>query len=289
MLRPFCKYLLYGLVFSLCIQCKPKDKATNEEILAEAGGKVLLKGDIPPEYWNILADSDSSGLLKLYIERWVSDQLMLREAENNLSSKEKDKEKMIEDYRTSLLIYEYRQKLIKEKLDTSVTEQDIDSFYRQNLHNFQLKKNIVKIRYVKINKNNPAVNRLKQLIQNPGATNDSLLRMLSEKEAENFYTDNNWLYLDDIIKEIPLDENYNQARFLNNNKFITIEENGILYLLYIIDYRIKNTDSPLEFEKDKIRDILLYRRKQEFLQSIQRQLLENATKDGSVKIHSQNY
>ncbi len=268
----------------LVFGCKPQNKVKNEDILAEAGGKTLLRKDIPEKYRNFDA-SDSSGLLRQYIDRWVENQIMLQEAENYLSDKEKDKSGLIEDYRTSLLIFEYQKKLVREKLDTGVTESDIQTFYENNKSNFQLKKNIVKIRYVKIDKRNKNLNKVKQLMQSPNVVNDSLLRLLAEKEADNFYVDNNWLYLEDIMKEIPLDENYNQQRFLSNNKFITIEENGILYLLYILDYRIKNSDSPFEFEKDKIKDILLYQRKLDFLKSTQQKLVEKAMHSGDAKIY----
>lgn len=284
---PFSKYFIVCLIL-LSIGCKQKVKVENDDILAQVGSKSLLQTDIPKDYLTKLTDSDSSGLLKLYIDRWVEKQLMLQEAEKNLSNAEKDKSKLIEDYKTSLLIFEYQQKLIKEKLDTGVTDADIEAFYNQNEFNFQLKKNIVKIRYVKINSRSSDLKKIKTLMQNPNALNDSLLRLAAEKQAENFYVDDNWLYLDDIVKEIPLDENYNQQRFLSNNKFISIEENGILYLLYIIDFRIKNTISPLEFEKDKIKDILLYQRKLDFLKNTQNKLVEKALKNGDVKLYPLN-
>jgi len=280
----FINYIFICLIIA-SVGCKPKDQAKTGDILAEAGGKTLYKIDIPANYFQALTESDSSGLLKQYIDRWVEKQLMLQAAETNLSSEEKDKSKLIEDYKTSLLIFEYQQKLIKEKLDTGVTESEIETFYTGNSNNFQLKKNIVKIRYVKIKKGHSDINNIKVLMQSPNILNDSLLRMSAEKQADNFYVDDNWLYLDDIIKEIPLDENYSQQRFLSNNKFITIEENGILYLLYIIDFRIKNTVSPIEFERDKIKDILLYQRKLNFLKRTQNSLVEKAKSNGDVKIY----
>ena len=85
------------------------------------------------------------------------------------------------------------------------------------------------------------------------------------------------------MKEIPLDENYNQQRFLHNNKFISLEENGMLYLLYITDFRIKDALSPIEFEKDKIRDIILYQRKLTFLKDHEAELLKSAQSSGKIK------
>ena len=279
------KYIILSLVIIGFYACKDKKSSSKQEILAEYNGKILYKSDIPDDVWLAYNNGDSSGLLKSIIDKWIEKTALLEAAENALSDEQKNKERLIEDYRSSLLIYEYQQQLVREKLDTGVTDAEILTFYDENKAAFQLKKNIVKIRYIKIGKQKADINKLKRLMQNPGIENDNELKLYAEKQAENFYTDSNWLFLDDITKEIPLDENYNQQRFLSNNKFISIEENGILYLLYIIDFRIKDALSPFEFEKDKIKDIILYQRKLKFLKDIQNSLYQKASKGGDIKYY----
>jgi hypothetical protein len=268
--------------------CKNGQVEQKEDALAEYKGKFLYKSDIPEDIWKKFSQGDSSGLLKSFIDRWLESQVLVQAAEEKLTDEEKNKEKLIEDYRNSLLIYEYNQKMVKEKMDTGVTDQEVSAFYENNLPTFQLRKNIVKIRYVRINKSKADVGKLKKLMQNFSVVNDSLLKAYAEKEADNFYVDSNWLYLDDITKEIPLDENYDQQRFLSNNKFISIEENGTLYLLYIIDFRIRNATSPIEFERDKIKDIIKYQRKLDFLKNNQKTLVDKALEKGEIKYYLKN-
>jgi hypothetical protein len=266
--------------------CGKKGSNSTEEVLAEYNGKFLYKTDIPEDILGKFKEGgDSTGLLKSFIDKWLENQVMVAIAEENLSDAEKNKEKLIEDYRNSLLIYEYQQKLMRENLDTAVTESEIAAFYKDNSETFLLRKNIVKIKYVKILKQKADLNKLKKLMQTASPENDKVLMALAESNAENFYLDSNWLYLDDITKEIPLDENYNQQRFLANNKFIQIEENNMLYLLYIIDFRIKNAISPLAFERDKIKDILLYKRQLNFLKDNQKKLFDKAVSSGAIKYH----
>lgn len=284
MVRLF-KYFFLFFLASNFIACSDKKSKGKQDILAEYKGKILYKSDIPDHVWSAYNNGDSSGLLKSIIDKWVEKTALLEAAEETLNEDQKNKDRLIEDYRSSLLIYEYQQQLVKEKLDTGVTEAEIIAFYNENGAAFQLKKNIVKIRYVKINKQKADLNKLKRLMQNPNLENDKELKLYTEKFADNFYVDSNWLFLDDITKEIPLDENYNQQRFLANSKFISIEENNILYLLYIIDFRIKDALSPIEFEKDKIKDIILYQRKLKFLKDVQNSLYSKAIKGGDVKYY----
>jgi hypothetical protein len=284
-LKHLYKYIILSLVIIGFYACKDKKSSSKQEILAEYNGKILYKSDIPDDVWLAYNNGDSSGLLKSIIDKWIEKTALLEAAENALSDEQKNKDRLIEDYRSSLLIYEYQQQLVREKLDTGVTDAEILTFYDENKAAFQLKKNIVKIRYIKIGKQKADINKLKRLMQNPGIENDNELKLYAEKQADNFYTDSNWLFLDDITKEIPLDENYNQQRFLSNSKFISIEENGVLYLLYIIDFRIKDALSPFEFEKDKIKDIILYQRKLKFLKDIQNALYQKASKGGDIKYY----
>jgi hypothetical protein len=273
------------LASTLLFACGEKSKQESEEVLAEYKAKKLLKSDIPEDILSKFREGDSTNLLKSFIDKWLENQVMLEVAEKSLSDEEKDKEKLIEDYRTSLLIYEYQQKLMKKMLDTAVTESEIDTFYKNNLNTFLLRKNIVKIRYVKIDKANNSSKKVKQLIQSNDAGSVEKLRELAEKDADNFYLDSNWLYLNEITKEIPLDENYNQQRFLSNNKFIQLEENGTLYFLYILDFKIKNAISPIEFEREKIKDIILYKRKLDVLKQNQKTLFEQAKQSGEIKYY----
>lgn len=279
--------ILYVLFLSIMFvfACKNSNKNTDENILAEVDGIYLYKTDLPEQLYNELGKGDNKEELKAYIDKWVEKQLTINEANKILSSSEKDKTELIEDYKNSLLIYDYQQKIIKEKLDSAVTDQDLVAFYNQNPQNFILKENIVKIRYIKINKGNNELSKIKNLMQNPNSINDSLLNLIAQKQAINFYINNNWLYLNDITKEIPLDENYDRERFLSNNKFIQIEENGVLYLLYIIDFMVKNKTSPIEFEKDKIKQIILYQRKLDFLKKHQKTILNKALDKGQVKYY----
>lgn len=282
-MKSLCLYLLVGL--TAIASCKNKVKDTEDNLLAEYNGKFLYKNDIPLDVLNRFGEGDSTALLKAYIDNWLENQVMVEAAEKNLSDEEKNKEKLIEDYRNSLLIYEYQQKLMKENLDTGVTEEEIVSFYNDNKSSFLLRKNIVKIKYVKINKQNADLNKLKKLMQNASLENDAALKAYAEDKADNFYLDSSWLYLDDITKEIPLDANYDQQRFLSNNKFIQIEEKGVLYLLYIMDFRIKNAITPLEFERDKIIDIIRYKRRLEFLKTNKKSLFDKALESNEIKYH----
>ncbi|MDP2175544.1 MAG: hypothetical protein Q8K70_06485 [Bacteroidota bacterium] len=281
----FFKYLVVSGFLLFALSCGKINGSKNKDVLVAYKGVELTKEDIPEDILNKFSEGDSLGLLKSYIDKWLENQILINAAEENLSAEEKNKDKLINDYRNSLLIFEFHQKLVNDRLDTAVSEKEILDFYTENSNNFVLKKNIVKIRYLKIPKKSADLVKIKKLLQNPSSENDESLKRYAEEIALNFYLDSNWLYLDDITKEIPLNENYNQQRFLSNNKYIQLEENDVLYLLYIIDFRIKNSPSPIEFEKEKVKDILLYNRKLKLLTKTQEELFKKALEKGDIKYY----
>lgn len=274
--------ILAGLVMTAA-GCGKKTGGDQGIPVAEFRGEVLYSTDLPQDIWKKYNENDSAGMLRPYIDKWLETRVLVAEAEEKLNEEQKNKDKLIEDYRNSLLIYELQQQMIREKLDTGVTDEEIKTFYEENRQAFILKKNIVKIRYIKIAKQGTDVAKLKKLMQTPGHDSEPELRSIAEEKAENFYLDTNWLYLDDIMREVPINPQYDQQRFLTNNRFVQIEENEILYLLFIIDFRIRDAVSPLEFERDKIRDIILYRRKLKFIKDAQRSLFEKAVEQGEIK------
>ena len=60
--------------------------------------------------------------MQSYIDSWIKKQLLVAQAEMNLTEALKDVEGRINDYRNSLLIYAYQHELIKQNFDTVVSK-----------------------------------------------------------------------------------------------------------------------------------------------------------------------
>jgi hypothetical protein len=269
-------------IFS-CEQLKKQDK---KEILAEANDKILYFEDINPEKLAYINSDDSIQQLKLYAELWSEEQILIDKAENQLDSNDLIDE-LLEEYRKNLLLHILDEKWSAKFYDTIVSEEEIETYYEENKNNFQLRKNIVRIRYLKLNEETSAkeLKNVKLWIQNPTQINDSLLKHYAENKAINFYLENDWLYFDDLIKEVPISSDYNQERYLLNNRFVQLTENNALYLVYFLDFKFKDTVSPLEFEKSNIRSYILMIRKKRWVEKQRQLLLDNALKNGKIKIH----
>lgn len=60
---------------------------------------------------------------------------------------------MVKDYKESLLINSYKERLIKQQLDTVILDEEIEVFYSNNKENFRLNEELIKIKYLHLAEN----------------------------------------------------------------------------------------------------------------------------------------
>lgn len=230
------------------------------------------------------SEEDSLRLAETFINNWIREQVVLTYAERNLSEEQKMFEKQIEDYRKSLLIYAYENQLINQKLDTLVTDKEIEDYYNANLDNFQLKDYIVRVKFAVVDAGIPKIKKFRKafLSEDPEDLYE-LEEYCQEYKAACFTEDSVWLYFNDLLKDIPM-EVYDTESFLKKNKNIEFEGENRLYFLTIKDYKLKDNVSPLSFERENIRAILLNIRKMELLTQMRNDLFNEAIRNKDVEI-----
>jgi hypothetical protein len=278
------KLFLYAVLLILMVACKTKN---DEKIIATAFDNTLYQSDIIGIVPKGSSKIDSTTIIKNYINNWVRQKIVLHKAEKNLNSEQKDFTQQIEDYQNSLIIYTYESKLINQLLDTNVSDQEIQNYYNANSDNFQLKDNIIKVNYVKLELKSPLKAKIKNMLfskKEDVNIKNQLIDICSEN-AVNFYLDDDaWLLFDDLLKEIPI-ETYDQEAYLKSNRTIETKDDNFYYLINIKDFKTRESVSPLSFERDNIRNIIINKRKLELIQKMHKEVFDEATKNNDFKIY----
>lgn len=239
-----------------------------------------LKGVIPAGTSTI----DSIEMTAAYINNWVRQELLLKQAEDNISEANRDFSEQIEQYRNSLIIYAYESELVKQKLDTVVPMSEIEDYYKKNQNNFYLRENIVQASYVIIGKNSPIVPKVKSLlISTRDADKEKLQTLCQENDADYRINDGTWMSFADLSRKIPLSVD-DQEDFLSKNKYYEVKDSTTIYFVAITAYKSKESISPLNFEIVNIRTILLNKRKAELLKRMEDDLISDAVKRNNYEI-----
>lgn len=279
-----------GIVYIICLlvltSCGSEPREDQSKtVIAKAGGAYLYAEDIKDIFPSGSTTKDSLVFLRKYVENWVRESLVIQKAENNLTDEQKNVDKQLRDYRNSLITYAYEKELVKQKLDTVVSDAEIEEYYNNNQSDFELRDNIIKVIYVKVNNKAPGIDKLKRWYKSDNLRDREQLAGYCHQFAENFYLDeNSWLLFDDLLKEIPI-QTYNKELFLQNNRFVEVSDSTNSYFLNIKGFKIRNSASPLSFEKENIRNIILNKRKLQLITKMKEDVYNDAANTKEVEIY----
>lgn len=266
------------------LSCSSSKKG-DDKAIARVYDNYLYESDLEGLVPKGSTTKDSIAIVKSYIDSWIKSKLLIKNAEKNLSAEQKNFDKQIEDYKNSLIIYTYEKELISQKLDTTVSDTAINAYYEANKTMFSLKDNIVKVWYIKMPLKSAITATIKTLYKSDNETAKSSLEEKCSQYAANYYLDDeSWLLFDDLLKEIPI-KTYNQEDYLKNNRFIEMQDSLFDYFVNIKDFQVKESISPLSFEKGNIRSIILNKRKLALIEEMQNNLFKEALKEKDFEIY----
>ena len=103
--------------------------------------------------------------------------------------------------------------------------------------------------------------------------------------ASNYHLeDSRWIYFSKFAEKLPL-EIQNSTYYLSKNKYYNYSVDSSKYFLFIKQYQIKGSISPLSLVQEKIRKIILNRNKLLFLKQLEDELYQKAISDNKIKIY----
>ncbi|MBI9037817.1 MAG: hypothetical protein JEY97_06755 [Bacteroidales bacterium] len=277
------KLLFFCLLFLLACQVGFRDDS--EEILARVGDEYLYASELDRIIIPGVSAKDSLILSQNFINNWIRQKLLLKHAEKNLTYDQKDFSTELDDYRNSLIIYKYETLLIEQRLDTIITEEEIEDYYNKNNKNFELKDNIVKVSYVKIHVDSPGIDKIRYFINSDSLQfRDSLEKYCSQYAIKYFLDNESWILFDELIKEIPI-STYNYEVFLKNNRYVEIRDNPYYYIAYFDDFEIKDGISPLSFERENIINYIINQRKVKLVNDLKEKTFREAIENNEFEIY----
>jgi len=268
--------LIIFLFIVFTFSCEKRTEEIEDKPLAKVYNEFLYESDIKSLFNSNITKEDSIVIARNYINDWIKKQLMVQKAELNLNEESKDIEKQIEDYRSSLLIFKYKQELIKQKLDTVITDEELENYYNEYSGNFILNHNIVKALYLKVSKEAPEIDKLKRWYKSSDSEDLSRLEDYCYQYATKFDNfDDKWIPFNNLLAEIPISID-DQERFLKYQKYIETENDLFYYFVMINEYSLKSTVQPLEYAHFKIKSILLNKRKFAFVEELENTIYNDA-------------
>jgi len=184
-----------------------------------------------------------------------------------------------------LLIYSYRQKLLQQKLDTVVSDAEIQTYYDENINNFILGQNVIKGTFIKVPLSAPRMNELRVWSRTNGEDDLDQIEKYCISYADK-YSDFNesWVYFSSIKVQLPMRISQ-PSRYLRYNKNIETTDSLFRYFLHVTEHLPDGEVAPIEMVKDDITNIIMNKRKIEFFQTLEQQVYKDAVSRNQFEIY----
>ncbi|MDA3892912.1 MAG: hypothetical protein PF517_14715 [Salinivirgaceae bacterium] len=278
--------IFIGLIFlfSSCESLLNSDQ--DDKVIAVVGSKKLTISQLEMSVPKNMKEIDSISFAQNYIEKWVKNKLLLEKAELNLDKQtQKGIEVMIDNYRTSLLLFKYQQMIIQQKLDTTVTEDQIAQYYSKHSGNFKLDSSVVKTVYVQLPKSLHDRYKVSSWMKSNREEDIISLEDYCYQNARNFQMGEEWQYFGAILEYVPR-KIKDKDHFLKYNKYIETTDSIYAYYIAIKDYKLSNDTTPLVFVQRQIRDIIINHRKVKLIDDLENNIYNDAVDQNKFIIHT---
>lgn len=276
------KKLLFCIVVLVSVSCSQKPSDSSRTPILEVEGKFLYKDEIdniiPPN----TAVIDSADIADRYIKKWVTEVLMFENARRNISNL-KEIDKLVEEYRQSLIIHEYEQALVAERLDAKITDAESRAFYDEYKTHLTLEDNLIKGMLLILPEGAPQLDDVKEWVRKGDTKSLEKIEKYSLQNAISFdYFMDKWTPFSEITKKAPFV--YEDSRnFVLTTRLAEVSDSTKYYLLHISKAISTGEPEPYEYAKERISTTLLNRKKSDFIISFEKNVYNDAIKKGNVR------
>lgn len=263
------------ILFVGCGSINDKDQG---KPLVTIGDKVLYSSVIRQLLPEGTSSEDSAVIVKGYIENWVRDNLIISEAEKNIPP-DLNVNKLVNDYRSSLLMYNFENQIINKMLDTTVTQDQKIEFYQKNGSQFILSHKIVKSILISSGKKD---NSLQSFVSKSGKL--PMEKIMEESQKKGFSTNiqgDKWIPAEDIRSFIP---SVNPVKFKSGYTDLITYGNKVFFIKIMELYK-ENEIPPLDYIEEKVEQVILNNRKTQLLKSFREELYLKNLESGNIKYH----
>jgi hypothetical protein len=263
--------------------CSLLDFRPDGTLIAKAYNNRLYLEDIQGLMPMGADPADSAAFVKRYVDNWISGQVFLYNALQSMAIEETGIEQRVKDYRNVLIIHSYESFLVSQEMDTIVTNAEMQNYYNSNTAYFTLRDHIVHASYVKMPLRSGENNQIRALYRSNDPESLSELEEICLQHAATYYINHNsWMLFSDILRDMPLRTD-DMASFLRNNRFAEITDDYFRYFLYVHEYRLSGDISPLDFERENIRALVLNQRKKLFIEEKRQQFFNHAIETSRIE------
>jgi SHS2 domain-containing protein len=278
--------LLAGLLMvSVLTQCQPaEEEKENDRLLVKVYNKSLYLSDMDGMFPEGTTNGDSTAIINAYVERWIREALLLHEAERNIPS-DLNIDKLVRDYRASLIRHNYERILVEQLLDSMVTQTELTAFYENNKEQYQLETPIVRCYFVKAPLPVPEPAELRRLWNsNEPEDYEALVNYCNKYATAHLLEDSTWYNVEDLALNMP--KGAITVNNIGSIKDFSQRDDQFQYYFKVFELKNIKEIAPLSYIEDQARKVILHRRKLKLLEDQKEEMYELEMRRNNIKLYT---
>ena len=275
-------YPFFISIALLILSCSNINNDNSNDLIARAGENFLYQNELP----SFSSRQDSLLRYKNFVELWAKEKLLYDLSLTNLSqSKKNELDLLIEKFKIDLYINSYKDLIVNSRIDSIVTNEEIESYYNANIDNFTLNETLLKYRYLKVPSDNININRIRRYIQRLSNDDRDFLDSLNFQFAELKLNDSVWFAERDVISSIEFINQTNKSNFMRVNRLYEIKDDQYINYFIVKDLLKSGNIPPLSYLYDRIKLNIINQRKIDLIKKINKEILNDALKSSKYEIY----
>jgi len=267
-----------------CARHKEVEQKPEPKLLAQVFDYKLYYDDVKDLLQKYTDPADSIQQVRTLTDHWVRDRLLLVEAEKNFP-KEANMNKLLEDYRQSLLRHFFEQHVIEERLDTVITEQDLLQYYEANKEQHRLEAGILRGYYFKIKKPQTRNDKIMTWWRTFPQEHYAEVLDYANKHAKTNWSDTTiWYETNKLIQLFP--EGTLSETSVRSNRSVVRADQDYYYLFYPLEVYNKQDIAPLDRIREQAARYIIHQRELELLDRIKKEIYDRDIQNERVQIYT---
>jgi hypothetical protein len=261
------------------IACSNKSKG-KDAVIVTVGSHSLHQSELSQLIHEGTSTQDSVAIIDGYVQSWIREKLMVMEAEKKVSS-DLNINKLVDEYRSSLLVDNYEKKLVESQLDTVISENDLKSHYDQYKSQYILSQGIAKCIISKVSLKVQGTHALEKALDKNDKT--EALFLVKEKSVFHHIDTARWLTKEDIKAMVP--QGFAEKIDIESKRVQTYKDKEYQYFVKILRSYDESEVPPFSYISDKVAKVILSERKNTLLKQVRESLYSNAVKDKNISFN----
>lgn len=272
-------------MFLMFFSCEFFKKEAPGIPVARVNDMYLYQSDIQNLVPENTSKEDSAIIVNNYINKWATQKLLISNAKINLSiEKQNEFNRLVEQYKSDLYTKAYQEALVNQSVDTSITSEEANEIYERNKETFKLNEELIKFRYIKLNENSVKLDEIKRRFKRFDKKDKQILDSIAVQFKSYSLNDSIWIRADQAISKISAIKAENKKELLKKSNFIEIKDSLGLYLMQINDVLLRNETAPIEYVMPTIKQIVINKRKLEFIKQLEKDITKDAIKNKQFEL-----